>query len=223
MTEQPQSSGVQQLIDRLRRDGIGKGREESERLVAEAHAAAKKILDEANGEAERLVAEATREAQRLHETAKEAVQLAARDMILDLKGGFSRQFSRRIAEMVGDAMSDPLFIQKVILQLAGRLRETVGEGEKVELILPDDVIGLDELRRHPEKLKEGPLGRFVLDASRELFSEGVTVVGGGAARSITVRLVDQSLDITMDEETISELLLDHLLPRFRALLEGAIR
>lgn len=223
MSEQPLSSGVQELIERLRQEGIADGRNEARKLEDEAKQRAEKIIAEAEGRARELVVQADREAEHFKQAAQEAVKLAARDTILELKSSLTSQFSRRVSEMVTETLADPEFLKKVILELAGKAREKTKSAKEVEIMLPADVIGLDELRRHPEKVKEGALGQFVLASSADIFRKGVSFTRGGHKWGIIIRLVDDDLRIELTEEIISDLLLEHLLPRFRALLEGSIQ
>ena len=223
MSDPTLSSGVQELIERLRQEGIADGRNEARKLVDEAHVQAKKIIDDADSRAHELVTQAQREADHSKNAAREAVNLAARDTILELKSALTTQFSRRVSEMVTETLADPDFLKKVILELAGKVRDKIEEAKEVEIMLPPDIIGLDELRRHPEKVKEGALGQFVLATSADIFRTGVSFVRGEHKWGIIIRLVDDDLHIELTEEIISDLLLEHLLPRFRALLEGSIQ
>ena len=54
---------------------------------------------------------------------------------------------------------------------------------------------------------------------REGLSFGVT---DGIKAGIRVKLVDENAQIDLTESAISQLLLRHMLPRFRALLRGAV-
>ena len=223
MAEKKLSSGVQDLINRLRDDGIAQGKEAADQIIAEAHKTAKSVIDQAHREAEEIVVKAQREAEKFSKSAGDAVQLAARDTMLDLKSVLVRQFSERVSDFVSEALVDEDFLQRVILELAGKVRDKSGDRE-LEILLPEDVVGLDELRRHPEKVKEGSLGQFVLYLAKDLLREGVVIKNGTAGKSgLVIRLIKDDVQIDFTDEVIGELLLEHLLPRFRALLEGSIQ
>jgi len=222
MSAEKLSHGVQELIERLRQDGVNKGRDEANRVIEEAHAHAKQILDNARIEAEKIVKKAASEAKHLENSAREAVNLAARDTVLDLKASLTRQFSKRIGAMVQDLLVDKDFLKNVILAIGADIGEEGQKQSQLEILLPADIIGLEELRRNPEKVSEGKLGQFVLASSMDMFREDVTI-GVAENSTLTIRMVDDNLEINLDEAMISQLLLAHLLPRFRALLEGAIQ
>jgi len=223
MKEQILSSGVQGLIDRLRQDGIAEGKSAADKLVEDAERQAKTIIEEAQEHARETVDAAREEAERYRKNGREALSLAARDTVLELKSALTSQFSRRVSEMVTNTLADQDFLKKVILELAGKTRQRTDAAREIEILLPNDIVGLEELRRHPEKVKEGSLGQFVLGAAGDLFRKGVSFARGEHKFGIVIRLVDDDLRIELTEETITGLLLDHLLPRFRAMLEGSIQ
>ncbi|MDF1577700.1 MAG: hypothetical protein RQ753_00040 [Desulfurivibrionaceae bacterium] len=225
MAEPKFTSGVQDLIDRLREEGLAEGRREGEKIVAKAHHKAKQIVDQAYAEADGIRDKAREEAEHLRKSAQEAVQLAARDTVLSLKSTLSRQFSQRISELLEETFHEEDFLKQVVLEIAGHtLSEEKKRDAKMEIILPEDVVGLEELRRHPEKVKQGSLGQFMLSTAADQFRNGVTLRTSEQQKAgLTIRLIGEDVSIDLSDESITELLLDHLLPRFRALIEGSIQ
>jgi V/A-type H+-transporting ATPase subunit E len=49
------------------------------------------------------------------------------------------------------------------------------------VILPRQIIGVEDLCKHPEELKEGSLAYFVVRQSKEMLSNGITFKVGIAA------------------------------------------
>jgi V/A-type H+-transporting ATPase subunit E len=223
MTEHKLSSGVQDLINRLHDKGIEEGKKSGENIVAEAHRHSKEIIDRAQQEADDILLQARYETERLHESARDAVQLAARDTMLDLKSALVNQFSQRVGEFVTDAVTDEDFLQQLIIEIAGTVKERV-EGKNIEILLPANVVGLEELRKEPAKVKEGGLGQFVLTLSKDILRQGVTITATGSQQGgLVIKMVNEEVRIDFTDEVIIDLLLEHLLPRFRALLEGSIQ
>lgn len=98
------------------------------------------------------------------------------------------------------------------------------DAERIEVVLPTDVVGLEDLRRDPEALRAGTLTYFAAAVGRERLREGVSFTAGEPGlHGIRIRLVDRDVEIDLTEEAVAELLLEHLQPRFRALLEGIVR
>jgi V/A-type H+-transporting ATPase subunit E len=117
-------------------------------------------------------------------------------------------------------MEDPGFLQRLILEVAGR---AVPRDGQVEVLLPDTLVSLDDLLKKPEEAKPGTLMGFVASAGRDLLREGVTL---GASKEveggIRIKMVGEDAHVELTDVAIGELLLQHMLPRFRALLRGAV-
>ena len=110
--------------------------------------------------------------------------------------------------------------------MAGRAREEAGvdADEAVQIQLPRTLVGLEELRRNPLELREGSLSHFVLSLAGNVLAEGVTFgVGGDDARGICLYLKGKDVTIDLTDEKVAALLLQHLQPRFRAILEGTVK
>lgn len=220
------SHGVEELLARIRAEGVESGRAEAAAIVAAAEQQAQQIVRAAEAEAERLRAEATAEAERQQRAGEEALRVAARDALLDLKQQLAEKFSREVSSMVGEGMRDPELLARLILEVAARTGEEIdrGDDEPLEVILPRDVVGLEELRRRPEELSEGALSRFVAQSVGELLQQGVTLgFADDDAQGIRLHLVARNLTIDLTDRAVAELLLRHLQPRYRALLEGVVR
>jgi V/A-type H+-transporting ATPase subunit E len=219
-----ESSGVQALIDRLRAEGVEAGRAEADRLVAEARGRAQQIQAEAREEAEAIRAKARDDAAAEKRAADQAMQLAARDTVLALKQDMALRFTQEVKRLVGLEMKDHDFLRRLILEVAGRAREGLPEAAPMRAILPREAIGVEELRAKPEEAREGTLAHHVLGLSREMLRHGVELsIDGEQAAGLRLQLTDHDMQIDLTDEAVAALLLRHLLPRFRALLEGIVR
>jgi V/A-type H+-transporting ATPase subunit E len=222
----PTSSGVQELIDRLRDEGVEVGRREAGRIVEEARREAGRIVAEARAEAEALRTRQREETEAERAAAREALTLAARDTVLDLKAEMTSRFASQVRRLVAAELRDPEFLRRLILEVAGRAVPERGEDERTELLLPTEAVGVDDLRARPEEVREGTLTHLVLALSHDMLCEGLELgvrEDGGGGAGLRVRLADRDLEIDLTERAVAELLLRHLLPRFRALLEGIVR
>jgi len=220
------SAGVEQLIERLREDGVKQGYEEAQRIVENAERRAAWLTSQAREQVDEMLINARDEVDRLRRSGEEALQIAARDAVLKMKSFLSERFAVEVQRLIGEQFHDEELLRQLILTVAGRVREDMDldQSKKIEVLLPRDVIGLDELRHNPETLKEGSLSRFVLTIAQSLLREGVTFSNGSPDQSgITLRLSEQDLEVELTDEGIARLLLAHLQPRFRALLEGVVR
>lgn len=220
----PISSGVETLIERLRQEGVEQGRAQAEQLVHEVRRRADKIIADAEEEAERVGRQARLEAEQLERSGREALRVAARDTLLSLKAELGNRFAREVEGLVSREMHSEELLRELIRAVVVRAAEQVDEADRLEILLPRDAVGLEELRRNPDELSQGELTRFVKAISEEIAARGVRFGRmGDDSGGILLRLVDKSMTIELTDRAVAALLLDHLQPRFRALLEGIVQ
>jgi V/A-type H+-transporting ATPase subunit E len=220
------SSGVEALIDRLRDEGVAMGRAAAEEIEADARRRAAQIVQEAEDRAAQLVTEARKESRTLQKGGEEALRIAMRDTVLQLKGQLMEHFNAEVRRLIAVTMDQEDFLQKLILEVAGRAREQAGldAGQPVKVLLPRALVGLEDLRRNPLELREGSLSHFVLSIAGNVLAEGVTFgTADDDARGIRLHLEDKNVQIELTDEAVTALLLQHLQPRFRAILEGTVK
>jgi V/A-type H+-transporting ATPase subunit E len=230
MAEQPNvqktSVGVEALISRLRDQGVSAGRAEAERMLADAETKARAIVQNADDEARKKIDGAQAESERLRRAGEDALRAAVRDTVLDLKDRLSKRFAEDVAKTVASAMRDDALLEKMILAVASRARKdgAVDKAAKLEIVLPRSAVGLDDLRRQPEELKKGTLTHFAVAMAGEMLREGVNFSRAeDGSEGIRLALLDRGVSIDLTDKAVADLLLVHLQPRFRALLEGVVK
>jgi V/A-type H+-transporting ATPase subunit E len=218
-TDTKQSSGVQELIDRLRDEGVGAGQSEADALLTEARKQSMTILDDAKHKAEEILANARAEAKKTEENGNEALRLASRDVMLKLKESFHEEFEERVRKLVAFELKDLDFLKDLILQVASKSMPE-DTGSAVRVLLPTDEVTPEELTGSVTDVKEGTLGHFVLGLAADVLREGLTFgVSDEAAAGVRIQLVDDDVEIELTEETVTALLMQFMVPRFRAILE----
>jgi V/A-type H+/Na+-transporting ATPase subunit E len=220
------AAGVEALIARLRDEGVGAGRTEAERLVADAQARARAIVEKAEAEAKARLEAARAEIDNHRRAGEEALAMAARDTVLDLKDQLARRFASDVGKTVSDMMRDDDMLRRMMLEIVGRARAegAVDSAGSAEVILPRSVAGLDDLRRKPEELREGTLTHFVAASAAEMLREGVSFArADDEAEGISVRLGERGVTIDLTDRAVAAAILAHLQPRFRALMEGVVK
>lgn len=217
----PESAGVADLIGRLRDEGIVAGRTQAEALVAAAQQQAADIVAAAKREADGVLVKAHEESGKLKAAGEEAVRLAMRDSILAMEGDLLGEFRERLRRLVKGVLADPAFLQQLILAVASKAAPP--PDRSIEVLLPAEVASLEDLRRAPESATPGTLMQFVQSLGGGMLRDGMRFgISDDGAAGIRVRLVDDDVQIDLTETAVSELLLRHLVPRFRALLRGAV-
>jgi V/A-type H+-transporting ATPase subunit E len=212
---------VQSLVDRLRDEGIAQGRSQAQALVIAAQKQASDIVAAAQQEAESILVKAKGEAGKLKAAGENAIRLALRDTILSMEAGLVDEFRTRLFRLVKGQLVDPAFLERLILEVA-RKAAPATTGEQLQLLLPAEIISPEDLQRKPEQATPGTLMHFVLSLGGGMLRDGMSfAVADDGEAGVRVRLVDEDVRIDLKESAISELLLRHMLPRFRALLRGA--
>ena len=216
--ETPSASGVQELIARIRDDGVQAGQEEAERVLAQARRDAARLVADAQAQADEMRQKASAEIESVKHAALEALKLAARDTSLQLEAEVLSAFERHVKRLIAPVTHDGKFIRTLVLVLAGQAVEQYLEDRTLQVLVSDLLAGKE--RENPELDERMRLA--VLGISGEMLREGVEIiptseVEGGAR----VRVVGEDLEIDLTDEAVSKLVLRHLLPRYRAILEGS--
>ncbi|MRI32378.1 hypothetical protein EOPP23_05195 [Endozoicomonas sp. OPT23] len=216
------STGVQELIEQLKAQGVNSGREEAVSIIADAREEASRLIDQAKAEAEAIQKSAQQQADFTIKAGIEALQLAERDTVLELKEFLIEKFSQQITSLVSNALNSRELIKNIILEIAGNQKP--GAGQPVEIILPERVIGIEELRRDPELIKHGRLLNLVMEGATDLLREDIEFsIASSDFSGIRFKLKQQAVEIDLSDEAVTAILLQHLQPRFRALLEGIVK
>ena len=212
------SSGVQELIARIRDDGVQAGRQEAEQLLADAQRQAARMLEDARAEVEEMRQKARAKIQTEETAALEALKLAARDTGLRLEAEVVSAFESCVKRLVSPVAHDGSVIRALLLVLAGHAVEEFVKDEEIQVLVSD--LLFKEADESPE-LQER-VGHEVLGITGEMLREGVELIASseveGGAR---VRLVGENLEIDLTSDAIHRVLMKHLLPRFRRILEGS--
>jgi len=210
------SSGVQELIDRIRAQGVQAAQEEADRLLRHARQQAAEIVAQAKAEADATQAKAQAEIEAYRAASLDALRLAARDTVLDLEARVAARFEEFVKRLVVSATRDKELVRSIVLVLAGHAAEEFIKDKEIEIRLSSSLL---EGQTGPVFNEEGKLA--VLGLSSDMLREGLELVSDseieGGAR---VRLVDDKLEIDLSDRAIARMMSQRLLPRFKAIMEG---
>ncbi|MFH5804435.1 hypothetical protein [Alienimonas sp. DA493] len=204
-----EASGVQQLIDRLRREGVDKGQNEADAVLEAARRQAMEILDDAKERADAMLKEAQTEADRTRRAGEEAIRLAGRDSILELTEALRDNCKRTLHRLVSHSLQDEEFLRRLILEIA---RQAVpDDADRLNVQLLDD---------DPSLESDAALQRFAESLAGQSLRDGFTFeVVDSDVPGVRVQVVDGGLEVDLTDETLTHVLLSRLSPRFRAILD----
>jgi V/A-type H+-transporting ATPase subunit E len=84
-------------------------------------------------------------------------------------------------------------------------------------------VTLEDIQSKPEEATPATLMHILLSQGGGMLRDAMQIgVSEDGEAGIRVRLVDEDVQVDLTESAISQLLLRHMLPRFRALLRGAV-
>ena len=210
------SSGVKELIERIRDEGVQSAREEADRIISEAKAKAARIVADAKAEAAAVKKEAKAAMEREQTAAIEALRIAARDTGLELRAAILAAFEEHVRRLVTDVTTDGSVLRDMILVLAGRAAEDFIKDQDAAILVPQHLA--DDT---PPELEDF-LRRTAVAFAADVLRDGIELIPSsevqGGAR---VRLVDDDLEIDLSDEALSAMMLKLLLPRYRKILAEA--
>ena len=112
---------IQELTDKIYREGVEKGNQEAQRLIANAQEEAKKIIDEAHKEAESIVNSSRKSAEELVENTKSELKLFAGQAVNALKSEVATIVTDKlVTSSVKDFVQNNDFLNAFIVALASK-------------------------------------------------------------------------------------------------------
>jgi len=214
-------SGVQELIGRLRDEGVKAGEQEADRLLQEAKKKAEIIVAQANKEADQMRTEARAEIEAEQAAAREAIRLAFRDTELKIQSELKTAFAEHVRRLVTMEFKDKEFLRQLILVVCGRVAPEAQRDQPVEVLLANELFISDGKETRLTEQGKQRLGHFILGISSEMLREGVQLKPSGNSESgMTLKLVGEDLEIDLSAKALTDMLLKYLIPRYRAIVEG---
>lgn len=186
---------LQELTEKLYAEGLSKGREEAEKMVADAEAKAAQLVAQAQQEAAEIVKVAEAKAAELKKNNETEMVLATRQVVSALKENITNLVvAKSVEPSVHAALLDVEFVKEMLLGIA---RGWNGERVALEAILPA------EMKARFESEAEA--------AVKALLAEGVEVGYSERVKSgFKVAPKDGGYYISFTEEDFSALLAEYL-------------
>lgn len=197
---------LQELTDKLYLEGLSRGKEEGEALLAQANAKAADIIAAAEAKAGEIVAKAEKEADDYRLKITSDLKMASVQSVQATKKDIENLL---VFKMAGDAtdkvLSDIDFVKEVIRSIASRFSSE--QSSDLDIVLP-------------EKLKS-ELEPFIANELSSILGLKVSAsfskkISGG----FTIGPSDGSYFISFTDETFKELISEYLRPAARKLLFG---
>lgn len=220
MKDTIETSGVQELIDKLKNLGVGEGQKQADQIINEAHNKASRILTQAQTEADKLLSEGRYKLEVERKSSHEAIKTAFRDTELALRSKVREAFSAHLKRLVSLELEDKNFIKQLVLVIAGLKTDEIGASQ-VEVLLPSTLFETDENDTHLSTEGKKRMQHLVLGITDEMLREGIELKSSTDFKAgIKVRLTGKDIELDLTDEAFSDLLLKYLLPRYREIVSG---
>lgn len=197
---------LQELTERLYEEGLSKGREEGDKILAEANERAKAIIEKANADAQAIIEKAGKAAEDTKAKAESDIRMAASQALASTKADILGCITAKVADTpVANLLGSEEFTKEVILAVAKGMAE--GSEKTLEMVLPETVG--KQLEQYTAKEVAAAVGTGIeVTLSKK--------IKGG----LTVGPKDGGYFVSMTDETFSALIREYLRPATRKILFG---
>lgn len=218
---QTTASGVQELINRLRDDGVRAGKQEAERLLQEARQQAAQIVAKAREEAEAILTEAKNQAQTERQAFQDAIRKAFRDARLQLAAQLRQAFTAHVRRLVSLELEDRQFLRNVLLLIIYNATSNLPQDQLLEILVPQALFTQGPNGTQLTETGQKELHQMVLGIAAEELREGIVLQPASDIHSgVRIRLSGKDLEIDVSDRALADLLLKYLMPRFQAIVQG---
>lgn len=193
---------IQELTSKLYAEGVEKGKEEADKLIAKAKVSEKQIVDEAQAKAKSIVETAERQAKDLRENTESELKLYASQALEALKSEITDMITGKVATSnVKAATEDKSFMQKLIVELV----QNWAKNENL-------TIGVEQ--------EEATKSYFAQNA-KHLLEQGLKVESvNGVDAGFMVSPADGSYKVKFGEKEFVEYFKEFLRPQIKEFLFG---
>lgn len=191
---------IQELTDKIYREGVEKGNEEAQRLISSARDEAAKIVEDARKEAESILAVARKSAKETAENTQSEIKLFAGQAVNALKTEIATLLTNEVvSESVKGFVADKEYLNKFIVSLAAQW----SANESIVISTAD---------------AEG-LKKYFAANAKALLDKGVRIEEVNGTKSLfTISPADGSYKVNFGEEEIENYFKDFLRPQLVEML-----
>ena len=191
---------IQELTEKIYREGVEKGNDEANRLISNAREEAAKIIEDARKEADAIILAARKNATEISENTQSEIKLFAGQALNALKTEVTSLLSNQVvSDAVKNFVSDKEFLNKFIVTLA----EKWVSDEPIVISTAD---------------AEG-LKKYFATKAKEVLDKGVKIEQVNGIKSIfSISHADGSYKVNFGEEEFENYFKDFLRPQLVEML-----
>ena len=196
---------LQELTQKLYNEGLSKGKEEGEALLAKAREEAEELIRKARQEAEAILEKAKKEAADYKTKVEGDVKMATSQALQATKAGIEGIIVAKAVEPVKEQLCGAAFMKEIITAVAQRF--STQESTDLALVLPE------KLQEQLEPFIKGELAQTLGKGVEASFSK--KMAGG-----FKIGPKDGSYFISLTDDSFQALIADYLRPATKKILFG---
>lgn len=199
---------IQELTDKIYREGIEKAEKKAEELVKNAEKKASKIISDANQQAEKILQEARNQAAELKRNTEAEIKLSGQQALSAIKQQILDMVTAKVIEdSTTKTLSDPSVVKDFVSTIVKNWKADANEAPSLEVLLPSQK--KDELKKVFEK------------GGSDLLKKGLKLNFSNNIKSgFRIGPVEESFRISLTDEDFQELFKEYLRPKTREYLFG---
>jgi V/A-type H+-transporting ATPase subunit E len=201
-------SKLQELTEKIYREGVEKGEQQASSIIAAAEKQAAAITDGARSEAEKIIAEAQKKAAGMQQNMEADMRLAASQCMIALKQQMLAIITAQVVDKpLTASLSDVATITAFLKIIFQNWNPAAGELSGIEVLLP-------------EAQREQLTASLEAGLSQELASGLTLRFAKNIKAGFQVQPSGSSYKISLTDEDFREYFKEYLRPRMRAFLFG---
>ena len=197
---------LQELIEQIKKDGVGAAETEAEAILGAARSEAEKIVADAKAEAEKLLNNAKAENEKMVRSSEDAIRQAGRNLLISFRESVAREANAIVSENVSAVYSSEQFAQLVLKAVENWTAKP--DAEDISVIL-----GTADLKAMEDSLLAG---------LKEKMTKGVTLkANDNFDGGFRIAVNNSGAYYDYSSEAVVEMLSNYLSPKVTALLKEA--
>ncbi len=199
---------VEELIDRIKKDGVAAAESSASEKIAQAQKEADKIILNAKEEAEKILKQTKEENARLEKASEDAIKQAGRNILLSFRDSITKEVSKLIGDEVASSYSKDTLSKLIPEVVKEWIKNTSAEDVSVLL--------------NEKDLKE--VESNVKAALKAEISNGLTLkIDNSISSGFRIGVKDGAAFYDYSAEAVADLFSAYLNPRVAALMKEAAK
>ncbi len=115
---------LQELIDKIKKDGVSAAKTSADSIIADAEDKAKKIISDAEAQAGKIVKHAKAETERMEKASEDAIRQAGRNLIISFRDSVSAELAALVQAETAKSYSKDLLVKLIPEAVKGWIKNS---------------------------------------------------------------------------------------------------